>query len=116
MTKIAGNTGLVTLINVFTVAPSNQRKLVDLLARATETSVRHVPGFVSAALHRSVDGTKVTMYGQWASLAHYQDYRALLSDPVASPYVAEALAIARFDPGMYEVVQVFAPASGHEGR
>jgi hypothetical protein len=40
MTTIAENTGLVTLINVFTVEPSNQQKLLDILARATDTSVR----------------------------------------------------------------------------
>ena len=36
---------LVTLINVLTVEPANQQQLLELLARATETSVRHVPGF-----------------------------------------------------------------------
>ena len=52
----------MTVINVFTVAPQQQARLVELLSRATETSVRHVPGFVAASLHRSLDGTKVTMY------------------------------------------------------
>ena len=108
MTTIAENTGLVTLINVFTVEPSNQQKLIDILARATDTSVRDVPGFISAALHRSVDGTRVTMYAQWKSAEHYQSMR---SNPVASPYVEQALAIAKFDPGMYEVVKVFAGPS-----
>ncbi len=111
MTTIAENTGLVTLINVFTVDPSNQQELLDLLARATDTSVRDMPGFISAALHRSVDGTKVTMYAQWQSAEHYRHYQAMRSDPVASPYVAQALAIARFDPGMYDVVKVFAGPS-----
>ncbi|WP_432726685.1 antibiotic biosynthesis monooxygenase family protein [Variovorax sp. W6] len=107
MTTIAENTGLVTFINVFTVEPSNQQKLLDILARATETSVRDVPGFISAALHRSVDGTKVTMYGQWKSVEHYQQYQSMRSDPVTSPYVEQVLVIARFDPAMYEVVKVF---------
>ena len=111
MTTIAENTGVVTLINVFTVEPSNQQKLVDILARATDTSVRDVPGFISAALHRSVDGTKVTMYSQWKSAEHYRHYQAMLSNPAASPYVEQALAIARFDPGMYEVVKVVAGPS-----
>ena len=111
MTTIAENTGLATLINVFTVEPSNQQELVDLLARATDTSVRDVPGFVSAALHRSVDGTKVTMYSQWQSAEHYQRYVSMRSNPAAAPYVEQALAIARFDPGMYEVVKVFAGPS-----
>ena len=36
MTTIAENTGVITLISVFTVEPSNQQKLVDILARATD--------------------------------------------------------------------------------
>jgi quinol monooxygenase YgiN len=97
MTTVAENTKFVTLINGFTIEPANQ--LVSLLVRATETSVRHVPGFVSAALHSSVDGTKVTMYAQWQSVEHYQAMRA---NPVASPYLEQALAIAKFEPGMYK--------------
>ena len=96
----------VTLINVFTVDPTRQQELVDLLARATETSVRHAPGFISARLHRSLDGTKVTMYAQWQSREAYQ---AMRHDPGPSPYLERALAIATFDPGMYEVVQTFLP-------
>ena len=108
MTTIAENADLVTLINVFTVEPSNQQELLDLLARATDTSVRHVPGFISAALHRSVDGTRVTMYAQWKSAEHYRHYQSMLSDPAAAPYVEQVLAIARFEPGMYDVVKVVA--------
>jgi len=111
MTTIAENTGHVTLINVFTVEPSNQQNLVDILTRVTDTSVRDVPGFISAALHRSVDGTKVTMYSQWKSAEHYLQYRSTLSDPAAAPYVQQILAMATFDPGMYEVVKVFAGPS-----
>ena len=40
MTTISKDAKLLTLINVFTVDPANQRRLVDLLVRATETSVR----------------------------------------------------------------------------
>ncbi|HEY9028014.1 MAG TPA: antibiotic biosynthesis monooxygenase family protein [Burkholderiaceae bacterium] len=110
MTTIAENTGRVTAINVFTVDPSNQQRLIELLTRATETSVRDAPGFVSAALHRSVDGTKVTMYAQWQSAEHYQRYQATRSETGAS-YVAQILAIAKFDPGTYDVVRIFAGRS-----
>jgi quinol monooxygenase YgiN len=102
MTTISPSRKLVTLINVFTVEPENQRQLVELLARATETSVRHAPGFVSASLHRSFDGTKVTMYAQWRSV---EDYQAMRENPAPLPYLQQALAIAKFDPGMYEVVE-----------
>jgi hypothetical protein len=44
MITISKGAKLVTLINVFTVDPANQQRIVDLLARATERSVRYVPG------------------------------------------------------------------------
>jgi hypothetical protein len=72
MQVIPTSDGLVTIINVFTVAPANQHRLVELLTQATESSVRHVPGFLSAALHRGMDGTKVTMYAQWRTVEDYQ--------------------------------------------
>jgi quinol monooxygenase YgiN len=104
MTTISPNLKVVTLINVFTVEPAHQRRLVELLAHATETSVRHEPGFVSASLHRSLDGTKVTMYAQWRSV---EDYEAMRANPAPLPYLQQALAIAQFDPGMYEVVESY---------
>src|SRR6202140_3131508 len=104
MTTISPSRKLVTLINVFTVEPTNQQKLIGLLARATDTSVRHAPGFISSSLHRSLDGTKVTMYAQWRSI---EDYQAMRENPAPLPYLQQALAIARFEAGMYEVVEIF---------
>ena len=106
MIHISTKSSVVTLINVFTVDPTNQHRLVELLTRATEVSVRHAPGFVSASLHRSLDGTKVTMYAQWRSV---EDYQAMRQDGAPLPFLQEALALATFEPGMYEVVQTFAP-------
>ena len=97
----------VTLINIFKVQPNEQQRLIELLTQATENSVRHAPGFVSARLHRSIDGTKVTMYAQWRSS---RDYEAMRADPAPLPYLNEALKIASFEPGMYEIVQEFQPA------
>ncbi|HXN75956.1 MAG TPA: antibiotic biosynthesis monooxygenase family protein [Gemmatimonadaceae bacterium] len=106
MTTISKDSKLVTLINVFTGAPDHQQEIVDLLARATETSVRHAPGFISSSLHRSLDGTKVVMYAQWRSV---EDYRAIRENPAPLPYLQQALALARFEPGMYEVVETYTP-------
>src|SRR6266849_616576 len=104
MATISPSRKLVTLINVFTVEPANQRQLLKLQARATETSVRHAPGFISASLHRSLDGTKVTVYAQWRTVA---DYQAMRENPAPLPYLQQALAIAKFDPKMYEVVETY---------
>lgn len=69
--------------------------------------VDRAPGFLSATLHRSLDGTKVTMYARWRSAA---DYHAMRHNPEPLPFLQEALTFASFEPGMYEVVRTFAPA------
>jgi quinol monooxygenase YgiN len=102
-----GEVEMIVLINVFTVDPANQQRLVDILTKATDASVRQATGFISATLHRSIDGTKVTMYAQWRSVAAYQTMR---EDPGPRPLFEEALSIAKFEPGAYEVVRTFAPA------
>ncbi|ACU60011.1 antibiotic biosynthesis monooxygenase family protein [Chitinophaga pinensis] len=94
----------IVLINVFTVAPENQLRLIDLLTKATEESVKFIEGFIAATLHKSVDGTKVTMYAQWRSR---EDYENMRKNAVASPYLEEALQFAQFDMGMYEIVRQF---------
>src|SRR5260370_4309961 len=106
MIQISTKSSVVTLINVFTVDPTYQQRLVELLTRATEVSVRHAHGFVSASLHRSLDGTKVTMYAQWRSV---EDYQAMRQDPTPLPFLQEALTLDTFEPGMHEVVQTFTP-------
>jgi quinol monooxygenase YgiN len=98
---------VIVLINVFTVESANQHRLVEILTKATDVSVRQAKGFISATLHRSVDGTRVTMYAQWRSVAEYQTMR---EDPASRPFFEEALSIAKFEPGTYEVVRTFAPA------
>jgi heme-degrading monooxygenase HmoA len=104
-TEISTENDFLTLINIFTVEPENQQQLVELLI-ATEGSVNKMAGFISSSLHKSLDGTKVTMYAQWRSLADYQNMR---NNPAASPYLDQALQIATFESGMYEVVRTFMP-------
>jgi len=105
MTQIT-DSGLVILINVFTVEPINQQRLVDLLVRATDGSVNSAAGFISSTLHRSIDGTKVTMYAEWRS---EEDYQAMRQNPVPLPFLQEALTFATFEPGMYKIVRTFRP-------
>jgi hypothetical protein len=106
MPTIAVGDRPMTAVNVFTVAAENQARLLALLRNVTESHIRHVPGFVAAALHRSLDGTKVTMYAQWRTP---EDYARMRERPDAAPFLREALTIARFEPGFYEVTDVFAP-------
>ncbi|SDQ91171.1 antibiotic biosynthesis monooxygenase family protein [Actinopolyspora saharensis] len=95
-TTITARTQLATLINVFTVEPEHQHELVTVLNTATEQVMRHLPGFVSASVHASTDGTRVVNYAQWEST---EAYEAMLTDPSAREHMARAAEIAtRFAP------------------
>lgn len=101
MTTIAKDNDVVTLINVFTVEPEYQQRLVDVLVEATQAVMRRQPGYVSANIHRSLDGTRVTNYAQWRSR---EVFEAMLRDPEATAHREEASRIAeKFEPYLYEV-------------
>jgi quinol monooxygenase YgiN len=101
MVTISKDNDVVTLINVFTVAPEDQQHLVDVLVEATETVMRKQPGFVSANIHRSLDGMRVTNYAQWRSR---EAFETMLGDREAAEHMGEAAGIAeRFEPHLYEV-------------
>ena len=108
MSETSNSSGVV-LINVFTVDPANQQRLVDLLTRVTDDFVNRAPGFLSSTLHRSLDGTKVAMYAQWRSA---EDYEAMRQDPGQLPFFEEALTFATFEPGRYEIVRTFSAIGG----
>ena len=104
MATIAKDNDVVTLINVFTVAPEDQQRLVEVLVDATRAVMRKQPGFVSANIHRSVDGTRVTNYAQWRSR---EAFEAMLQNQEAAEHMGEAARIAqRFEPHLYEVSYV----------
>ena len=101
MTRISTDNDVVTLVNVFTVEPEDQRRLLDLLVEATETVMNKQPGFVSANLHKSLDGTKVVNYAQWRSR---EAFEAMLENPDAGAHMEEAGRVAqKFEPHLYEV-------------
>jgi quinol monooxygenase YgiN len=99
--------GPITLINQFSLQPEHQDRVVGLLAEVTEQIVRHAPGFLGSTLHRSLDGTAVTMVARWESRAAYEAMRA---DPRPLPWFQQALEVSTFTLGMYEAVEEFRPA------
>ncbi len=102
MATIATGQDVVTLVNVFTVTPDRQEQLAGLLAEATRTTMNRLPGYVSANIHRSLDGTKVVNYAQWRREA---DFQAMLGDPAAQQHMAAAAQLAiSVEPHLYEVV------------
>ncbi len=102
MATIDKGRDLMTLVNVFTVDPSNQDKLVKLLVAATERTMKNLPGFISASIHRSLDGKKVVNYAQWRSKA---DFEAIRQNPEAASHMKAAGELAQFEPIVCEVVE-----------
>ena len=100
---IHSDSTLVTLINVFTVVPTNQQRLVELWQRATDEVMRHLPGFVSATIHRSLDGTKVVNYAQWESRAAFD---AMFQHPDARAYLRQLSELGTPGPVLSDVVSV----------
>jgi quinol monooxygenase YgiN len=94
---------IFTLINVFSVAPDHQQELANVLIEATERTMRHLPGFISANIHTSVDGRHVVNYAQWSSRDAFE---AMLRNPDARPHMTRAAALASFDPILCEVAHV----------
>jgi hypothetical protein len=63
--------------------------------------MRKQPVFVSANIHKSLDGTQVTNYAQWRSP---EAFEAMLRNPEAAEHMKEAAGIAeKFEPHLYEV-------------
>lgn len=92
MTTITQHAPYCTLINVFTVSPERQQELVDTLIAATEQVIQALPGFISANIHKSVDGVRVTNYAQWESPAALQ---AMLGNPQANAHIEKCRSIAQ---------------------
>ena len=73
MATLAVNNEITTVIVIFSVESERQQELIDAIAEFVET-VKQQPGFVSANIHKSIDGTKVANYAQWQSQADYQNF------------------------------------------
>jgi quinol monooxygenase YgiN len=100
MPVIAAGSGIVTDINVFTVVPEKQQLLVDSLME-TVNAARNVPGWLSASIHRSPDGTRVVNYVQYESREAAQ---AVLKHLAAGGYLRRNTELGTVAPGRYDVV------------
>jgi quinol monooxygenase YgiN len=109
MPSIETGRGLLTFINVFTVQPEKQEEVVSLLTTAAQQTMCHLPGFVSANIHRSLDGKKVVNYPQWKSMA---DFQAMRKNPEALSHIEAVAALAQFDAVVCEVADAIEAAPG----
>ena len=99
MAFIKANTGVITQSNVFTVPEGGQQALIDLLIEAA-IACRDVPGWMSASLHRSLDGTRVVNYAQTRDHASLERVMERLK---AGNFLERNKGLGTAHPGLYEV-------------
>jgi quinol monooxygenase YgiN len=86
--------GVTTLVNVFTVEPDNQPKVLALLQEGIETLFSKMPGWISTNLLKSRDGRQVVVYSQWRD---DKDIDAFRQDPRMKPYLQRFGALAKHE-------------------
>src|SRR6476620_390756 len=92
----------VVLINVFKCDPSHQDALIDHLS-AMARRQRELDGFMSAVLHRGLNGKTVANHAVWRSR---EDWKAMTRDPQIVAAMEPIMAIATFEPNLYEAGEI----------
>gem|GEM_PF-448881 len=93
-TTIAVTKQVTTLINVLTVEPKNQEKVIELLRGNTENVVSRLDGWISTSFIAAKDQHHVVIYSQWRDLASVEAMRA---NPDMVAYFPRIAALAKFD-------------------
>ena len=92
---------VTTLINILTVEPENQQKLIELLRANTENVVTRLDGWISTSFIAAKDQRHVVIYSQWRDLASME---AMRTNPDMVAYFPRIAALAAFDSFAGDVV------------
>lgn len=85
---------VTTLVNVLTVEPDNQAKLLDGLRANCDSVVSKLAGWVSTSFLVSHDKNRVVIYSQWRDL---DALRGMQSHPEMRAYFPHVAALASVD-------------------
>lgn len=94
----ANDAAPVVLINVFKCDARHQDELMTRLAALAQVQAA-LPGFVSATLHRGLNGRVAANRAVWTSADHWQ---AMTRHPAVIAAMEPVTAIAAFEPHLYE--------------
>jgi heme-degrading monooxygenase HmoA len=92
----------LTVINTFGVTAEKADVLIAELVQAAKGVMRQRRGFISASIHKSMDGMRVVNYAQWACKT---DFDNMIEDPEVKAHMAICEALAKsVEPVIYDVV------------
>jgi heme-degrading monooxygenase HmoA len=97
--QITKESTYLTFINVFETTPERQQEVIDSWLRANQAQ-QDVPGLIAAALHKSLDGTRVVNYTQWRSQEDFERFEQRSHEGRETRHVLSE----RVDPHLYEMV------------
>ena len=103
MPEIRAAAEYATFINTFRCQPESQREVVQINVDIVEQVARTSPGFISASVHRSTDGTRVVNYLQWETAEHLA---AMQRSPQFQAIGRRFAGLTEFDPHEVEVAHV----------
>jgi quinol monooxygenase YgiN len=100
-TTITVTKDVTTLINVLTVEPENQAKLIQLLRENTQNVITALDGWISTNFIATKDQRQVVIYSQWRDAASVE---AMRNNPDMVAYFPKIAAIAALDSLVGDVV------------
>jgi quinol monooxygenase YgiN len=95
MPEIISGGEYATFINTFRCAPSDQDEVVRINVDIVDQVASKFPGFISAAVHQSTDGTRVVNYLQWESPEHLA---AMQRSPMFEAIASRFAGLIEFEP------------------
>ena len=92
----------VVLINVYRCEPERQAALMEHLTVMVRAQ-RKLDGFISADVHRGLNGKVAAVHAVWRSR---EDWKAMARHPTVAAAMEPIMAIATFEPHLYEPGEV----------
>jgi len=101
MPTIDPDSGYATFINSFHCEPDDQDDVVRINVEIVDNVAVHAPGFISATVHRSTDGTSVVNYLQWETP---EDLAAMQGSDAFRSIARQFAGLIEFEPHRCDVV------------
>ena len=95
----------VVLIIVYRCEPERLEALMERLAVMVRAQ-RKAEGFISATVHRGLNGKVAAVHAVWRSR---EDWKAMARSAAVNAAMEPIMAIATFEPNLYEAVEVVTP-------
>lgn len=100
--------GPVAIINVFTVQPENQQKLLDIITAYSRQVASKWPGFISARFHAGLEKTRVASVIYWES---QEACLAFIRSPDTRPFMEQHQPLIQHTDSHFYTVAADVPAS-----